>query len=184
MRGQYGKILTEDGVLPELARALRNLRSIFSRIARDKRLVYGLLPVCYCLSKLVHVLGTNLFAFISFLIYPCNFSCVCALCFFRIPVEENENSTPETKKHSIIFEKCKYENIWNFFYKRQKKHEIYFNDVLQVNNKKFWLLFFNKNSSALVTSWRRRIINIDVKRTVANMSAKKCWREWCIPVRQ
>ena len=125
MRGQYGKILTEDGVLPELARAVRVI------IAR-----------LYCLSKLVHVLGTNLFAFISFLIHPCNFSCICALCFFRVPVEENENRTPETKKHSIIFEKC-------ILTRDKKKHEIYFN-VLQVNNKKFWLLFFNKNSSALV----------------------------------
>ena len=35
-------------------------------------------------------------------------------------------------------------DIWNFFYQRQKKHEIYFNDVLQVNNKKFWLLFNKK----------------------------------------
>ena len=46
----------------------------------------------------------SLVAFIIFLIYPCNFSCVCALCFFRVSVEENENRTPETKKHSIIFE--------------------------------------------------------------------------------
>ena len=122
MRGQNGNILTEDGVLPELARAVRNLRSIFSRIARAKRLVYGLLPVCYCLSKLVHVLGTNLFAFISFLIYPCNFSCVCALCFFRVPVEENENRTPETKKHSIILEKC-IRKTFETFFTRDKKNK-------------------------------------------------------------
>ena len=87
----------------------------------------------------------------------------------------------QKQKNIPLFLKNVFERHLNVFYKRQKKHEIYFNDVLQVNNKKFWLLFVNKNSSALVTSWRRRIINIDVKRTVANMSAKKCWREWCIP---